>query len=321
MRILAVDDDPIILGLLEEYLTEQEGFHLASYPNAESGLEALNAAQHPFDCIILDIMLPGMNGIALCELVRNTKRYHSVPILMITGSQELDLMAQAFDAGATDFVTKPFRNPELLARVQSSSLLNRSLAKANHIMGELTALMKIRFGEAIALEVDGLSDVLALENELLRSRAERFSMSLYNLSIDGLRGIYQTTTPIAYRHCLAVIGTTAVLSTHGAKNTLAYAGSGRFVGTHFDRQRMDCDAMTKSFNTQLAERWDPRKAGVMTPPTGQFNLISSQRMWSGTSAGEQLRAFLSADDNFDLVSGNDETNLFSRLDTELRQST
>ncbi len=321
MHILAVDDDPIILGLLEEYLTAEEGFQLDLYPCAESGLDALRTAQRPFDCIILDIMLPGMNGIAMCQLVRNTKRYHSVPILMITGSQEVDLMTQAFDAGATDFVTKPFRNPELLARVKSSSMLNRSLAKANHIMSELTALMKIRFSEAIALEIDGLSDVLALENELLRSRAERFSMSLFSLSISGLRGIYQTTTPIAYRHCLDVIGATAALSTQGAKNTLAYAGSGRFVGTNLDRQRMDCEALSDDFNAGLAKIWNAQRTGVATPPTGRFSLISSQRVWSGTSAGEKLREFLSADDGFGQMSVIDESNLFSRLDQRMQQPT
>ena len=84
MRILVVDDDPVILDLLADCLTEDQGYHLHMYDSAESGLEALQASDMPFDCILLDIMLPGMDGIQMCEVLRQTTQCCSMSAISET---------------------------------------------------------------------------------------------------------------------------------------------------------------------------------------------------------------------------------------------
>jgi sigma-B regulation protein RsbU (phosphoserine phosphatase) len=319
MRILAVDDDPIILSLLEEYLSMDGSHVLDVHLSAESAFSTLNTVKNQYDCIILDIMLPGMDGIEFCEQLRKTKRHKAVPIIMITGSNEVNLMARAFTAGATDFITKPMNRLELATRVKSAGMLNHSLAHAHHLMSELTQLMKIRFDEPIVLGVEGIFDVLALENDLLRCETERFAMTLINLEFCTLRGVYRSVNSSAFRHCLEIIGTTAAWSMREKNAKLAYVGKGRFVGTVLDRRRIDCDVLTTCFNAKLAAEWNAEKTGILLPPQGRFSKISTQRMWSGASAGGKLRDFLTNDDGFGNLSRNEESDLFSRLDQKFIQ--
>lgn len=320
MRILAVDDDPVILDILEQYLPSEDGYILDLNASAENGIDSLNGGQTAFDCIILDIMLPGMNGIEMCALLRKTKLHCAVPILMITGSKELSLMTQAFSAGATDFITKPLDKHELTARVNSASMLNESLARAQHTMSEMSRLMKIKFSDPLKLEIEGMSEFLELENELLRSRSGCFAMTLFSLDIDGLRGIYRSVRASSYRQCLDTIAETAVWATQKAQAKLTYTGNGRFIGAVLDRRRISCDDLTQSFNAKLAEVWDTKATEVPSPPTGRFAQISNQRMWSGMSASDTLRDSLSIGDGFSGLSSSAEYNLFSRLDEKLSQS-
>ena len=117
--ILLVEDDPALaLGLVDTL--EFEGFEVH---HAQSGEDAVRLlGEHRLDCIILDLMLPGMNGYQVCERVR--ARNERVPILMLTArSQESDKI-RGLDAGADDYVTKPFSVGELVARVRA--LLRRA---------------------------------------------------------------------------------------------------------------------------------------------------------------------------------------------------
>ncbi len=317
MRILAIDDDPMIFDILAECLPSDEGYSLDFHLNPQSAFEALDNASTPFDCILLDIKMPGMNGIEMCQILRKMKRHATVPVLMITGSAELGLMAEAFNAGATDFITKPLAKLELRARVNSAGLLNQTLAQAGHALTELSQLTKIQFDEPVSLKASGISDVIALENLLLRVKASRFSMTLLKLDISGLRGIYRAVSPIAYRHCLEMIGSSAVRATRGTNVELAYVGSGRFFGICLDRSRLRFDTLTERFNETLQSGWGNFKTGVPLAPTGRFSIVSAQRIWSGGSACDALRHALTDAESFTHLPLHHENDLFSRLDTIL----
>jgi CheY-like chemotaxis protein len=320
MRILAVDDDPVILELLAEVFETKEGYHLDGYLSAESGLEALNTAIHPFDCILLDIMLPGMNGIEMCQMLRKVKRHSSTPVVMITGSNEVNLMARAFAAGATDFITKPLAKLDLTARVNSAGLLNQSLAKAQHTMSELAQLSKIRFEEPIGLNVEGMSDFLALENEFLRYKAGSFAMTMFAIDICSMRGIYRSVSMPTYRRALETIGASAVETMKGHKSKLTYVGNGRFVSAIMERSRVNRDALTESFNADLVNVWDPEKTGIPVAPTILIPSISTQRIWSGISASDALRTYMAKSGGMSNVEPFEENNLFSRLEHHLAKS-
>jgi two-component system response regulator ResD len=121
-RILVVDDEERIRRLLRMYL-EKEGYRIEE---AEDGETALRKAQREdFDLIVLDLMLPGMDGIEVCTRLRQTK---STPVIMLTAKGEEVNRVQGFEVGADDYVVKPFSPREVIYRIKA--VLRRSSATA-----------------------------------------------------------------------------------------------------------------------------------------------------------------------------------------------
>jgi DNA-binding response OmpR family regulator len=118
-RILIVEDDADINGLLAKMLTEN-GY---SVTGAYSGSEAELLLQGGrFDCLLLDLMLPGIDGETL---IRHTRRQCTVPIIVVSAKPGTDARVAALRLGADDFISKPFENEEVLARVEAQ--LRRSM--------------------------------------------------------------------------------------------------------------------------------------------------------------------------------------------------
>ena len=111
--ILVVDDEPRLVSLVETYLT-QSGFRVQT---ASNGREALSVAEHSHpDLIILDIMMPEMDGYDFMRLYRAE---HATPIILLTARVDNDEKVLGLESGADDYMTKPFRPRELMARVKS----------------------------------------------------------------------------------------------------------------------------------------------------------------------------------------------------------
>ena len=120
-RILIVDDDDEIRELLE-FDVSQSGYFVDT---AKDGLEGLNKAlNNSYDLILLDVMMPKMNGFDVCKNIRQAKL--SIPILMLTAKGTIDDKTDGFDSGADDYLVKPFDIQEVLLRI-------RVLLRRNHI--------------------------------------------------------------------------------------------------------------------------------------------------------------------------------------------
>ena len=115
MRILVIEDQPEILQNIADYL-ELKGFLVDCAYDGLGGLHL--AVTEPFDLIILDLMLPGMDGITLCQRLRQDARVNT-PIIMLTARDSVDDKLTGFRAGADDYLVKPFSLPELHARVEA----------------------------------------------------------------------------------------------------------------------------------------------------------------------------------------------------------
>ncbi|HOI01099.1 MAG TPA: response regulator [Bacteroidales bacterium] len=122
-RILVVEDEPKVLSFIKKGL-EENGFDVHTAENGPDGLDLARALD--FSIIILDIMLPGLSGIELAMQLHRTG--NKSRILMLTALGTLDDKLRGFDAGAHDYLVKPFEFPELLARVRS--LLRRESDEA-----------------------------------------------------------------------------------------------------------------------------------------------------------------------------------------------
>ena len=121
-RILIVDDDAGVRGALRELL-RFEGYQVAIAGNGPAALE--RAADLVPDLILLDVMMPGMNGYDVCETLRADSLLGDVPVIMLTALDDSDSRLRGIEAGADDFVSKPFEYVELLARVRTILQLNR----------------------------------------------------------------------------------------------------------------------------------------------------------------------------------------------------
>ncbi|MCC2631804.1 MAG: two component transcriptional regulator, winged helix family [Patescibacteria group bacterium] len=118
MRLLIVEDDALVAETLNDLLSEEYEVEVI-----DSGKEALSrASKNDYDLILLDIGLPDMDGEAVCSELRNRKI--TVPVIMVTGKQEVDYKVRTLDKGADDYITKPFSFPELNARIRA--VLRRS---------------------------------------------------------------------------------------------------------------------------------------------------------------------------------------------------
>lgn len=112
--ILVIDDEPhIVMGLRDAL--EFEGFRVLSAEKGQGGVQA--ARSEPPDAVILDLMLPDMNGYAVCEEIRRFAPF--VPIIMLTARSSEPDKIRGLDAGADDYVTKPFSVNELIARLRA----------------------------------------------------------------------------------------------------------------------------------------------------------------------------------------------------------
>jgi DNA-binding response OmpR family regulator len=132
MRILVVEDDQRIAGFLKQGL-EESGYHVASASNGEDGF--LDARYNPYDLVVLDLMLPKMDGVDVARKLRSAGK--TTPILMLTARDTEQDKILGLDVGADDYLTKPFGFGEFLARVRA--LLRReSMARAGVMrVGEL----------------------------------------------------------------------------------------------------------------------------------------------------------------------------------------
>ncbi|MEO8451060.1 MAG: diguanylate cyclase [Gemmatimonadota bacterium] len=126
-RILIVDDDPLVTRSLT-VLLEQHGYHATSLSTAERLIEHLDG--HRTDLLILDIGLPGVDGLALLEQIKSHQGHRDLPVLMLSATSLEETSVEALGRGAADFISKPFRPGDLLARIDAHLRAGRELQRA-----------------------------------------------------------------------------------------------------------------------------------------------------------------------------------------------
>jgi DNA-binding response OmpR family regulator len=195
MRLLAVDDDSVILELLEVFLTSIGYDDVEYVTSGAEALKTIKTSRTPFDCILLDIQMPGMTGIELIPQVRSLDDYLFTPIIMLTAMLDRNWIAEAFVAGAWDYVSKPFELYELETRLHAAELrlseTMRFYARPDQAPAQLEvpaqrqiALQRPRDFEAVSHSGLILED--AFENCVLRIRGEVGSdLRILMIEMDG----------------------------------------------------------------------------------------------------------------------------------------
>jgi CheY-like chemotaxis protein len=295
MRILAVDDDPVMLDILGTSL-EDSGFGDITFAvTAEDALELIEIASEPYDIFLLDVMLPQISGIEVCRRLRTYEHYRATPVLMITGSRARDMMARAFDAGATDFVSKPFDALELVTRIRLAAMLNDSLERErinNEALNDMSRLAEVSFDERFDLKNGaGVKGFLALENELLRYADSAFEMTLFSVQIDNALGLYRGSRPAQFRKSVDAVSSVLSLRLDTDRTRFAYAGRGAIFCVTHSAEPFDLKKIQKSANTLLLQGWDAFAVGHSTAPTLNFRSIEGPSIWTGKAAADAMRSF------------------------------
>ena len=163
--VLVVDDIPRNVQLVGSILT-REGYEVLFATSGEMALERLSARLP--DLVLLDLMMPGMDGLEVCNRIKQDPRTLHLPVIFLTAVNESDLAAKALSEGAVDFINKPFNTAELLARVRTHvdlkrtrDQLHRIITQKNDLMGAVAHDLKnpisaVRFS-AYMLRQEGLS--------------------------------------------------------------------------------------------------------------------------------------------------------------------
>jgi DNA-binding response OmpR family regulator len=181
MRVLVVEDERSISGFISQGLSEA-GFVVTVEADGRRGLQrALNAE---FDAIILDIMLPGMDGLEVLRRIRTAGT--ATPVLLLTARDEIDDKVAGLDAGADDYLTKPFAFSELLARTRA--LLRRPPLQTDEVirMGELELDLRRRSVRAGGRAINLSAREFALLEYLLRHPGQVLSRTQIGEAVWGL---------------------------------------------------------------------------------------------------------------------------------------
>ena len=113
-KVLVVDDDPVIVRLLEVNF-EMEGFDVVSAVDGMDGIEKARS-EHP-DIIVSDVMMPKLNGLELCVALKTDDATSAIPVVLLSAKAQVADIRAGLDAGANDYVTKPFEPLDLIDRV------------------------------------------------------------------------------------------------------------------------------------------------------------------------------------------------------------
>ncbi len=130
-RVLLIDDEPDVLEFMGYNLT-REGFEVHTAPNGERGIEIMKQ-QNP-DLIVLDVMMPGMDGMETCAEIRKTPGFEDIFIILLTARAEDYSQLAGFEAGADDYVTKPVKPKILISRIRA--LLKRLKGRSSVSYGK-----------------------------------------------------------------------------------------------------------------------------------------------------------------------------------------
>jgi len=169
-RALIVEDDVDIIELVEHYLSK-EGFGVDAERDGKRGLERLRAGN--YQLLVLDLQIPGLDGLSLCAEVRRDKRTREIPVVMLTARGDETDRVVGLEMGADDYVVKPFSPKELVARVRA---LFRRLGRAE---GEDR---RLSFGD---LEVDVTRHTTKWQGETVRLTAKEFALLVAFLEARG----------------------------------------------------------------------------------------------------------------------------------------
>jgi CheY-like chemotaxis protein/GGDEF domain-containing protein len=235
MKILAVDDDPDFMGVFMAVLGGLGYTDLTTASSGQEALELMTKSVSGFDCFILDVQMPEMDGIELCRQIRSFDSYKDAPILMNTAVADRDYIDAAFAAGATDYLTKPVDEVEVKARLGVIEKLVserlRSEIAISHPGTDVFNAPSYGFLDGIPLKrVEGAMDLFSMGNYLKTLGLFRaLSISAIGIRVLNARSIHDLEGGHVFGEVMIDVATCISDCLKPSNRMIAYAGGGIFV--------------------------------------------------------------------------------------------
>lgn len=268
MKILAVDDEPLFLEVLDVALQDLGFVDVTPIYSAKEALRELEAGKKVFDCILLDIRMPGMSGVELCRKIRAVPGYKRTPIMMITAMTDREFIDDAFAAGASDYLTKPLDTLELKARMsmverliveQSRNVLLEQRSNLPYAPDDedAIALDEVDFDfdtPVTLLGFDRVIDYPALENYMKSlSAKDSYTASVLAVAISNAERLFEKASRVDFLNMLYDVGVTVETVLKPAKALTTYAGSGVFVAALAEGREPDVHLIEDQIKNRLKD--------------------------------------------------------------------
>ncbi|MBU2981454.1 response regulator [Lentibacter algarum] len=256
MHILAVDDDPIILELLEHFIGSMPEHELTTAECVTDALELMADTTARFDCFLLDIQMPRTDGIEFTRILRDIPWYRSTPILMLTAKSDKSYIDDAFTAGATDYITKPFELNGLKARIGLMARLTvdqRKETNAFHAACTLQDISPDDIADDLTIElhhpfpvfdVEGVIENHAMENYVTQlSRKSLCGSVVLGFTIRHIADLHARLTPFDFKCVITDVSEAISDCLLPTRRLVSYSGNGTFVcvvegAAHIDIERL-----------------------------------------------------------------------------------
>ncbi|SDO21151.1 DNA-binding response regulator, OmpR family, contains REC and winged-helix (wHTH) domain [Lutimaribacter pacificus] len=237
MKILVVDDNESIVNLLSDILSKT-GFHtVVTALGSREAMDLIRSAEPAFDCFVVDIQMPDIDGIELTRFIRSDPRHQTAPVVILTAMHQKAYLDRAFAAGATDYATKPFNFVELRKLIQSARKV--AMDPARQAQPQLAAAQETadvrpvarRFDEPVPLpHIDSALGKLEFENYAMQLSRRRFSRSaVFAIELRGAQSLFRQLPEEEFAR---LIGMTARAIERGCLQSggaLSYRGGGVFL--------------------------------------------------------------------------------------------
>lgn len=274
MRALIVDDSREIREIIAAYL------RAAGYPDpvtAENAHQALGllgvgggTPAQSIDVVLMDIIMPGMDGIEACGRIKRDPPLADTPVLMVSSRDDTESLQQAFLAGASDYIRKPIERVELLARIRSALRLKAELDRRRRREEELREELENQRRSIAASAVDqpsGLPTRVVAEAVAIAAAAARRDFVVLFAEIDGLLTASGAMASDEIRTRTAAVARIVSRETSQIGDLVAVAGPGRLVAVLLDRAAVDGMA--------FGERWRQSVQRAQLSQAGARNGITT----------------------------------------------
>lgn len=191
--ILVVDDQPANLKVLLSFLRDHQ-FQIRIAEDGKRALQVLETYQP--DIILLDVMMPGMDGFETCRKIKRNKRTANIPVIFMSALDNIEDKIEGFEAGGVDYITKPFQQLEVLTRINTHIMLHRKEQELEQALNEVMRQQQLFKKLAITDDLTGLFNRRHLNNiltqEFQRSKRHKHDLSCLMLDLDHFKKVNDT---------------------------------------------------------------------------------------------------------------------------------